>query len=99
MREKELPLILDAFKKFNTKARSGTYRPALSIIVCGKRHHARFPATATDHMVRNGNTVPGVVVDKGITAIYDHDFYLQVSDCFFSMWFIGKLTRGAHEGP
>ncbi|KAI0699005.1 ribonuclease H-like domain-containing protein [Cytidiella melzeri] len=77
VREKELPRILDAFKRFETKARGGPYRPALTIIVCGKRHHARFPATSMDHMVKNGNTTPGIVVDKGITAIYDHDFYLQ----------------------
>jgi len=77
VREKELPRILEAFKKLNTASRGSPYRPALSIIVCGKRHHSRFPATAADHMVKNGNTVPGTIVDKGITAIYDHDFYLQ----------------------
>ncbi|KAI0338704.1 Piwi-domain-containing protein [Trametopsis cervina] len=77
VRDKELPRILDAFKKFDTKARGGSYRPALTIIICGKRHHARFSATAVDHMTRNGNTVPGTVVDKGITSIYGHDFYLQ----------------------
>ncbi|KAI0084517.1 ribonuclease H-like domain-containing protein [Irpex rosettiformis] len=78
--EKELPRILDAFKKFATKERGGKYRPDVSIIVCGKRHHARFPATAQDHMSKNGNTVPGTVVDKGVTAIYNHDFYLQAHD-------------------
>ena len=79
MLEKELPRILDAFKKFNTKGRGAAYRPQVSIIVCGKRHHSRFPATASDHMTNNGNTLPGTVVDKGVTAIYNHDFYLQVS--------------------
>ena len=52
--------------------------PKLSIIVCGKRHHARFPATSQDHVVKNGNTSPGTVVDKGVTDVYNFDFYLQV---------------------
>jgi len=75
--EKELPQILGAFKQFDTKSRTGPYRPSLSIIICGKRHHARFNATAQEHMSRNGNTVPGMVVDQGITDVYNHDFYLQ----------------------
>ena len=31
----ELPQILDAFKKLNTKDRNKVYRPQLSIIICG----------------------------------------------------------------
>lgn len=38
--EEELPQILSAFKKLNTKERK-TFKPQLSIIICGKRHHAR----------------------------------------------------------
>ncbi|KDQ09564.1 hypothetical protein BOTBODRAFT_117083 [Botryobasidium botryosum FD-172 SS1] len=78
--EKELPQILSAFRQFDTRSRGGPYRPTLSIIICGKRHHARFNATATDHMSRNGNTPPGTVVDQGITDIYNNDFYLQAHD-------------------
>lgn len=74
----EKPRIQAAFAKFNTTARGKPYNPTLSIVVCGKRHNARFPATAGNPVTRNGNTVPGTVVDKGITDIYDHDFYLQV---------------------
>lgn len=70
--------MLDAFKKFNTKSRPKPYRPAVTINVCGKRHHARFPGTSQDHMIENGNTVPGTVVDKGVTDIYNFDYYLQV---------------------
>ncbi|THG98015.1 hypothetical protein EW026_g4090 [Hermanssonia centrifuga] len=75
--QRELPQILKAFEKFNTEAQAGKYRPTLSIIVCGKRHHARFPATSLDHASKNGNTLPGTVVDQGITDVYNHDFYLQ----------------------
>ncbi|KAH0580660.1 Protein argonaute 1B [Termitomyces sp. J132] len=73
----ELPQILGAFKKFETKERKTTYRPQLSIIICGKRHHARFFPTNSQFADRNGNTRPGTVVDKGITAVFDFDFYLQ----------------------
>ncbi|GJE99955.1 Piwi-domain-containing protein [Phanerochaete sordida] len=75
--EKELPQILDACKRFNTASRKTAYRPSISVIVCGKRHHARFNATQANQMTRNGNTLPGTVVDKGVTDIYNHDFYLQ----------------------
>ena len=78
MRVRELPRILEAFEKFNTKSRGKPYRPSLSIIVCGKRHHSRFPAANKSDTVRNGNTRPGTVVDKGVTDIYNFDFYLQV---------------------
>jgi hypothetical protein len=65
----ELPQILDAFKKFNTKDRPTPYRPKLTIIICGKRHHARFFPTDQANADRNGNTRPGTVVDKGITEM------------------------------
>ena len=76
--EKELPQLRRAFEKLKC-------RPKLSILVCGKRHHARFPATAADHTVKNGNTMPGTVVDKAVTDVYGFDFYLQVSSTFFSL--------------
>ncbi|KAJ7117885.1 argonaute-like protein [Mycena crocata] len=70
--------ILEAFQKFNTKDRGPKpYRPAVAIVICGKRHHARFYPTSSDLADRNGNTRPGTVVDKGVTAVFDFDFYLQ----------------------
>ncbi len=74
--QKELPQILKAFETFNAGQK---YRPSLSIVVCGKRHHARFPGTSAVHMTKNGNTLPGTVVDQGVTDIFNFDFYLQVS--------------------
>jgi len=73
----ELPQILDSFKRFDTKERSTPYRPKLTIIICGKRHHARFFPTDGANADRNGNTRPGTVVDKGITEVFRFDFYLQ----------------------
>lgn len=75
--EKELPRIQEAFMKLSCN-------PKLSIIVCGKRHHARFPATDRDNITKNGNTLPGTVVDQGVTDIYNFDFYLQVCDIISS---------------
>ncbi|KAH9165409.1 Piwi-domain-containing protein [Lactarius sanguifluus] len=66
--EQELSQIFQAFAR---------YRPVLSIVVCGKCHHARFFPTDSKYADRNGNTRPGTVVDKGITSVVDFDFYLQ----------------------
>ena len=71
----ELPLILNAFKKLGVGAKP--YRPKLSIMICGKRHHARFYPTQSNDAAPNGNTLPGTVVDKGVTSVYTFDFYLQ----------------------
>ncbi|KAJ7235089.1 ribonuclease H-like domain-containing protein [Mycena haematopus] len=68
--------ILEAFQKLSTAGR-GSYRPVFSIVICGKRHHARFYPTSSQFADKNGNTLPGTVVDKGVTAVFDFDFYLQ----------------------
>jgi hypothetical protein len=75
--DEELPQILDSFKKLNTKEKSAPYQPKLTIIICGKRHHARFYPTDRPNADRNGNTKPGTVLDKGITEVFGFDFYLQ----------------------
>lgn len=75
MLQRELPQIFEAFKKVDPN--NPRYKPTLSIIICGKRHHARFLPTSQQSADRNGNTQPGTVQDKGITSIFDFDFYLQ----------------------
>ncbi|KAI0942709.1 hypothetical protein AcW1_003267 [Taiwanofungus camphoratus] len=86
----ELPRILDAFKEFSPNT---PYRPKLTIVVCGKRHHARFLPTEPKNMAKNGNTLPGTVVDKGVTDIYRFDFYLQVRTARLSPTLLTLLTR------
>jgi hypothetical protein len=66
--------MLDAFKRV---PQTKPYRPSLTIIICGKRHHAKFWPTESQFADRNGNTRPGTVVDRGVTAVFDFDFYLQ----------------------
>jgi eukaryotic translation initiation factor 2C len=73
--EHELAQIFQAFAIVDPK--NPKYHPVLSIIVCGKRHHARFFPTDSQHADRNGNTLAGTVVDKGVTSVLDFDFYLQ----------------------
>ncbi|KAL0569367.1 hypothetical protein V5O48_012602 [Marasmius crinis-equi] len=72
----ELNQIFEAFKKFNTSGRKA-YRPQVSVIICGKRHHARNYPTDPAHADQKGNTRAGTVVDKGVTGVFDFDFYLQ----------------------
>ncbi|KAG8882866.1 hypothetical protein FRB98_003417 [Tulasnella sp. 332] len=72
----ELPKIQQACVRMTP---GGTYRPKITLVIAGKRHHTRFypvdgPPNGCD---RHGNPRPGTVVDRGVTAIYDHDFYLQ----------------------
>ncbi|EMD37096.1 hypothetical protein CERSUDRAFT_84117 [Gelatoporia subvermispora B] len=71
----EMPEIRAAFRKFNTA--QAQYAPKLTIVICGKRHHTRFFPTEEQNADRNGNPRPGTVVDRGVTAIYEFDFFLQ----------------------
>jgi len=71
--ERELPEIKAACKSIGP-----TYKPKISIIVVGKRHHTRFyPTDEAGSDGKTGNCRPGTVVDRGVTAVYDFDFYLQ----------------------
>ncbi|TFY71790.1 hypothetical protein EVG20_g1213, partial [Dentipellis fragilis] len=73
--EDEIPKMRLAFRKFDTA--QGPYRPKLTVVICGKRHHTRFYPTDQQHADRDGNPRPGTVVDRGITAVYEFDFFLQ----------------------
>lgn len=52
------------------------YHPTITFLVVQKRHHTRlFPASRAD-ADRNGNVLPGTVVDSGITSPTEFDFFL-----------------------
>lgn len=70
-----MPQLIKAFASYNTPGQ--VYRPQLTIVICGKRHHTRFYPTDANNADRDGNPRPGTVVDRGVTAIYDFDFFLQ----------------------
>lgn len=67
----ELPAIKAAFRRFPA------YNPELTIVICGKRHHTRFYPTEAANAAPDGNPKAGTVVDRGVTAVYDFDFFLQ----------------------
>lgn len=71
----EMPKMREAFRKFSTGQRP--YNPKLTIVICGKRHHTRFFPMRPEHAAQDGNSKPGTVVDRGVTAVYEYDFYLQ----------------------
>ncbi|KAF8655729.1 hypothetical protein AX16_002966 [Volvariella volvacea WC 439] len=73
--EEEIPLIYKSFESFNTG--ETRYRPKLTFVVCGKRHHTRFNPTRAEDADINGNPRPGTVVDRGVTSVYHFDFFLQ----------------------
>ena len=64
------PKFLDAFKRVGG---AGTqYRPKLTMIICGKRHHTRFYPTTNESADHLGNPKPGTVVDRGVTVSFNN---------------------------
>ncbi|KAG8947603.1 hypothetical protein FRC00_009030, partial [Tulasnella sp. 408] len=72
--QEELPKIKDACARM---VAGGGYRPKITMCIAGKRHHTRFYPTNEAGSDMNGNPRAGTVVDRGVTAIYDFDFFLQ----------------------
>nr|GAT44419.1 argonaute-like protein [Mycena chlorophos] len=81
--DEELPQIKAAFRD----APVANYNPKLTIVICGKRHHTRFYPAEGGDAANDGNPKPGTVVDRGVTAVYDFDFFLQIR---------GGTTRPTH---
>lgn len=71
----ELPEIQAAIRSFNTA--TARYNPKITIVICGKRHHTRFYPVDESAADGNGNPKAGTVVDRGVTAVYEFDFFLQ----------------------
>ncbi|XP_023215480.1 protein argonaute-2-like isoform X3 [Centruroides sculpturatus] len=58
-------------------ARGETYRPPITFIITGKRHHTRFlPENRRDGVGRPGNVPPGTTVDTAVVHPVLYDFYL-----------------------
>lgn len=51
-------------------------QPLFTVVVAEKRHHIRFFPTPGPAADRNGNPVPGVLVEKDVTHPFLFDFYL-----------------------
>lgn len=48
-----------------------------TVVVCTKRHHIRFFPSDSVAGDKNGNPLPGVLVEQDITHPFEYDFYLN----------------------
>lgn len=77
----EIPLLRKALTRIGTvvpKLKPLTDAMKVTFIVCGKRHHFKFGPTREGQRKdadRNGNLLPGVVIDTGVTHPFDFDWY------------------------
>lgn len=71
----ELVKIKEAFGRLGTA--KTPFLPKLSIIIAGKRHHTRFYPVDEAGKDQTGNPRAGTVVDRGVTSVFDSDFFLQ----------------------
>jgi eukaryotic translation initiation factor 2C len=56
---------------------SPDFKPKFTVVICTKNHHFRIFPLDKAAMDRNGNPVPGMVVDRDITHPMQWDFYLN----------------------
>jgi len=70
----ELPQVRNACRRV-----SPGYKPTITYVIAGKRHHTRFyPVDEAGTDARNNeNPKSGMVVDKGVTGVFTFDFFLQ----------------------
>ncbi|KAK5011638.1 Protein argonaute, partial [Cryomyces antarcticus] len=56
---------------------AGQTKIKFTVLVASKRHHVRFFPKAGDSAAdRNGNPLPGTLVETGVTHPFEYDFYL-----------------------
>ncbi|KAK3376269.1 ribonuclease H-like domain-containing protein [Lasiosphaeria ovina] len=61
----------------NEYKKIGAKSPRITIVVVGKRHHTRFFPVNQASGDKNGNPMPGTLVDRGVTSQFIWEFYLQ----------------------
>ncbi|CAN5968634.1 unnamed protein product [Sphagnum jensenii] len=52
------------------------YHPKITFIVAQKRQHTRFFPVPNSHYMRNGNVLPGTIIDKDVCHPSNYDFFL-----------------------
>lgn len=75
--EKELPLLRQACKTLYPAMDQKKGLPRITIIIVGKRHNTRFFSSVKQDRAVPNTTLPGTIVDRGITEVRNWDFYLQ----------------------
>lgn len=75
--DKESLAIKAACAKVYPASQTKEGRPRLTIVIVSKRHNTRFYPADSSPRDRNGNPLPGTVVDRGITEARNWDFFLQ----------------------
>ncbi|KAF3179555.1 hypothetical protein TWF751_000385 [Orbilia oligospora] len=58
------------------KSLDPNFEPRITVIICTKRHHSRFFPVDKHASDRNGNIVPGTIIDRDVTHVTDFDFFL-----------------------
>jgi eukaryotic translation initiation factor 2C len=71
--EAEIKYVKEVLDIVWKKKRDGNAPTKITVIVATKRHHIRFFPERGD---KNGNPLPGTLVDKEITHPFQYDFYL-----------------------
>ncbi|KAI8962950.1 Piwi-domain-containing protein [Daldinia sp. FL1419] len=64
-------VVKEELPKLREACSNQRYKPNITIIIVGKRHHTRF------YTGKGRNPEPGTVVDRGITEVLNWDFFLQ----------------------
>lgn len=81
LKDDEIPSLRKACDGIYTADQRKKGMPKISVVVVGKRHHTRFYATKQDEADRSGNPNNGTVVDRGVTSMWNWDFFLQAHTC------------------
>lgn len=56
------------------KVLQSDYNPKITVTICSKRHHTRFFPIDKIAQDRNGNCVPGTIVERDVTHPTEYDF-------------------------
>lgn len=53
------------------------WQPKFTVTICSKRHHHRFFPGKPSDGDKNGNCLPGTIIERAITDPQEYDFYLN----------------------
>ncbi|KAF8627134.1 hypothetical protein AX17_006353 [Amanita inopinata Kibby_2008] len=70
-------VLKEELPKIRSACESSGFKPKITLIVVGKRHHFRFKTQNENDADRSGNCPAGTVVDKEIVHPLEFDWFLQ----------------------